>query len=110
MAKLTPQDLSSEGTVVALTAADSNGDSFKAEKNAGYELRILNGSGSTITVTIDAKRLSEFGEDNDSVVSIDTTVEKAIRILLRHQAVGSRLVNWTYSDSTTVTVGLTEVS
>ncbi len=108
MAVLTPQRLSRAGVGVVLQAAAAGGDSFPA--GSGRALRVVNGSGGAITVTINSQRPCDQGFDHDLTVSVPAAGSRDIAGLdFSRFADASGNVLVTYSGVTSLTVGVVEV-
>lgn len=105
MALLTVQKLALTGITPVYNAAGSGGDTFL--NNGRTYLHIKNGSGASITVTIDSKALSNYGTDVDIVVSIAASSEKVIGLFdpVRFSS-NLGIANVTYSAVTTVTTAV----
>ena len=105
MATLTPTLLSSSGTTASLTAATACGDRFKLTLS-GCFIKIHNGGGSAITVTIP----NQQGGSNISVSvahATDSTDDKLIAFSGGLDAFvdDDGYINVNYSAVTSVTVG-----
>lgn len=106
MALLTPQAISSAGVTPTFTAAAGGGDT--AAPLANQFLRIKNGSGAPINLTLIDPGTSPLGQANpDPVIAIPaTTGDVLVRLPPGIADPSSGLISWTYSAVTTVTVAL----
>lgn len=103
MALLTVQIATVAGIVPSFVAAGAGGDTFS---NTGREsLYVKNGSGASITVTINSLLNCDQGFDHDFVVTVAAGVDKVIGPFATNRFNdGGGLVGVTYSAVTTVTV------
>lgn len=103
MATLTPQQVTTAGLAAAFVAAAGGGD--KAHPGATSILRVKNGSGGSINVTLDSVRPSDYGTDVDVVVAVAAGAEKDILLSPASRFAGpDGLVSIAYSGVTDVTV------
>lgn len=109
MALLATQAVGLAGTTLTLAAATGGGDTFTPGDNVFLEVN--NGSGAPITVTIDSKVLSNYGTDEDIIVSVAAGARVGIGPLpaQRFADPNTGLGNITYSGVTTLTVGMRKV-
>ncbi len=109
MALLTPQQAKPAGQVLTLAAAGAGGDTFKASRNVALEVR--NGSGASITVTVDVPGNDAYGQARPdlavAVAAAATSVIGPFPSDLEDPATG--LCKVTYSAVTTVTVALIQI-
>lgn len=105
MATLAPQQIAVTGTTVTFAAASAGGDSAAPDDRTF--LRVKNGSGSSINVTL-AVPGSSYGQTNPSVVVAvpATTGDVSIDLPSQLASPSTGLLAWTYSAVTTVTVAL----
>lgn len=103
MAALTTTSLSVDGGGVPLTlaAAAGGGDTFT--NNGRTFFVVTNGGGSSITVTFDSTRASDYGTDVDPAETVAAGVTRMFGPF--HTARYGTSVGVTYSGVTTVTVG-----
>lgn len=105
MATLTPVASTATGATIAYASAAGGGDSVTVGSNA-VTLRVRNGSGSSINVTLTAATACNQGTLHDVVVAVAAGAEKAILIPARCVATNGTCAV-TYSSATTVTVAAT---
>lgn len=104
MATLTVKSATLSGTDASLVAAAGGGDA--AQPGDHMFLRLKNGSGSTITVTINSVAPDNYGVDQDVVVSVLAAADIIVGPLPAQRfAFTDGLVHWTYSGVTSLTVG-----
>lgn len=104
MALLASQRPALTGLATAYAAASAGGDTFTPEER--LELRVKNGSGAAITVTVDSKPPCNFGEDHNLVISVPAGGERAIEPLSPARfADASGVGSVTYSAVTSLTIG-----
>jgi hypothetical protein len=104
MAALTVQQLSLAGVVTTTAAAASGGDTFV--NNGKTWVRVVNGSGSPITVTANSLVNCNMGHDHDIAVSVGAGATKEIGPFPMDRFNSSAgAVSLTYSAVTDVTVG-----
>ena len=111
MATLVVQQIVRTGALkAALVAADAAGDQFFNDGKT--HLEVDNGGGSPITVTIVAQRNSALGQSQDETVTIPAGEAHVIGAFepSAFNTDGSELVQVTYSDVTSVTVGAYSVN
>lgn len=104
MATLTQNVIDNDGVVSTLVAASGGGD--KAVPGDGAYLEVLNGSGSSITVTIATPEVVDGSlavADRAVAVGAGVRTKIALPAELYEQADGLAWI--TYSSATTVTVG-----
>lgn len=106
MATLTRSDAVLTGVVATYAAAAAGGDTFANDGNT--VLHVKNGGASPITVTIDSVKLSNFGTDEDVVVTVANASDKLIGPF--NVARFGRAPAVTYSAVTTVTVAAISIS
>jgi len=103
--ELTVNLITTSGVAYSLISANADGNYFD---NNGYTFFVIsNGGGSPITVTIDSKATCNFGVDHDIEVSVGAGATKIIgpfNVARFNDAEGE--VNVTYSDVSSVTVGV----
>ncbi|MBP8991729.1 MAG: hypothetical protein KBG82_07100 [Spirochaetes bacterium] len=103
--ELTSTLITTSGVAYSLASANADGNYFK---NNGYTFFVVsNGGSSAITVTIDSKATCNFGGDHDIEVSVGEGATKIIgpfNVARFNDAEGE--VNVSYSDVTSVTVGV----
>lgn len=105
MAQLAPQKIKPAGTAVALVAASAGGDTFPAGSRTA--LRVKNGSGAGITVTVHAQHACNHGTLHDLAVVVAAGATEEIGGLdPRRFADADGLIHVTYSATATVTVGV----
>ncbi|MCA1571932.1 MAG: hypothetical protein LC798_16800 [Chloroflexi bacterium] len=106
MATLASQQIVQTGLNPAQQAAAAGGDKFRPGANTF--LRVVNGSGASITATVDSVAASSYGTDVDLVVAVPAGGERWIGPL-PEQRFGnpsdSGMGNVSYSAVTSVTVG-----
>lgn len=105
MATLAPQQIAVTGTTVTFVAASAGGDACVPDDRVF--LRVKNGSGSSINVTVVVPG-STYGQPNpDPVIAVPaTTGDVTIDLPPALADPTTGLVSWTYSAVTTVTVAL----
>ncbi len=103
MATLATVSPSGTGTALAPVAAAGGGDRIPCgDKNFLY---VKNGSGSSITVTVDSVTACSQGSDHDLVVVVAAAAEVLIGpITSRYAATSDGLAAVSYSGVTTLTV------
>lgn len=109
MAAITPQLIDLTGLAdFTLAAASGGGDTFQ---NDGTLLLVVNnGGGGSIDVTIDSLKASDFGTDEDIVVSVGAGVQTIIGPFDRGRFNDvAQDVGVTYSGVTSVTVAALKV-
>lgn len=104
MATLTRQQILNTGTTVTYAAAAGGGDKCLPGDTTWIE--VVNGSGSSIDVTVNSQTPSNYGTDEDLVVAVAAGATDRIGPLPanRFAASADGLVAWTYSSATTITV------
>lgn len=104
MAQLTVADAGVNGAVITYVAAAGGGDKF-ANPDGATSLRVKNGSGVSINVTVNSQQQCSHGFDHDVIVAVAAGAEKVIGPFAkgRFNDVDGN-VNVTYSAVTTVTV------
>ena len=108
MADLTVTNIEAAGTAVSLAAAAGGGDSFAG---TGKEVLIVaNGSGSPINVTIATHKTVNGLDVPDRVVAVAAGARKYIPVGKEHVDSSDGNVDISYSDVTTVTVGVIRLS
>lgn len=109
MALLTTQAVSPSGTAITYSAASAGGDTCEA--SADLELRVKNGSGASITVTVASPTPCNQGGTHPLSVAVAAGAEQAIGPLppQRFANPSTGLVNITYSSATSVTVAAVRV-
>ncbi len=111
MATLATQLITRAGVTPALTAAAGGGDKFTPDRDTF--LRIANGGGSPITVTIVTPRADALGNAvADNAISVTNAQERIIGPFPAEYYAdpADGLANITYSSPTSVTVGIFKVS
>jgi len=105
MSFLAPQQIAVTGTTVTYAAASAGGDSCNPDDRVF--LRVKNGSGAPINVTILVPG-STWGQANpDPVIAVPaTTGEVSIDLPAGLIDLTTGLISWTYSAVTSVTVAL----
>jgi hypothetical protein len=104
MTFLAPQQIAVTGTTIAYVAASAGGDSASPDDRTF--LRVKNGSGASINVTLIVPG-STYGQANpDPVIAVPAAGEVSIDLPPGMADPASGLVSWTYSLATTVTVAL----
>ena len=107
MATLTVQQVLQTGTVVTYGSAASPD---KCAPGDSTWIEVVNGAGAPITVTVDSATPSNYGTDEDLVVSVTNGTTKRIGPLPASRFAGADgLVSWTYSSVTTITVAAVKV-
>lgn len=109
MALLSVQQAKLTGTTVTYTAAAGGGDTFAPGSSDSVALRVKNGGGSGITVTIAFPGTTSYGANNPSVTtaSIGAGAEAVIGPIPPAAIDNSTgLVSVTYSGVTSVTVAV----
>lgn len=102
MALLTYQQPALSGTTIAYGAATAGGDTIGVTPNG--VLRVRNGGGSSITVTVVTPGNTRYGQaDPDIPVAVAAGTEKAIGPFAPELATDG-IISVTYSGVTTVTV------
>lgn len=108
MAQLAPQKVSQAGVAVTYGAAGAGGDTFPISRRR--TLRVKNGSGAGITVTVHAQKACNQGVTHDLAVTVGAGAEKVIGPLDYDRfADEDGYAHVTYSAVTTVTVAVEEV-
>lgn len=109
MAILSTQQVTLTGLAPTYGAAAGGGDKFQPGPNVW--LHVKNGSGSPITVTVDSKVPSSYGDDVNIVVSVPaTTGERLIGPFSPGRFSGSDgLADISYSGATSVTVAVVRI-
>lgn len=104
MALLTVQNATTNGIIKTMVAAAAGGDTFANDGNT--MLFVKNGSGVSVTVTINSQTLCNYGFDHDIVVALAAGAEIAFPRLdtIRFNDPATGLVNVIYSAVTSVTV------
>jgi hypothetical protein len=103
MALLTSTTATYAGALVTYVAAAAGGDTVQYTPNT--ELRVKNGSGSPITVTVAIPGNTEFGQAAPDVpISIAAGAERAIALRPGMVDPATGLISVTYSAATSVTV------
>lgn len=104
MAVLTTQTIVPTGLTPAYSAAAGGGD--KVAPGADTFIHVKNGSGGSLTVTVDSVVPSNYGTDADLVVAVPAGSERMIGPLAapRFQSLTDGLVNVTYSGVTSLTI------
>lgn len=104
MALLTTQQVLPTGTIITPVAANAGGDTM--QPGSSSFLRAVNGSGGSITVTIDSAAPCNYGADHDLVVAVAAGATKDIGPLpaSRFARASDGLVGITYSGVTSLTV------
>lgn len=105
MALLTTQPVAPTGSVITpVTAAASGGDTLNPGDHTF--LRVVNGSGGSITATIDSVQPCSQGFDHDLAVAVGAGATKDIGPLpsARFASLTDGLVHVSYSSPTSVTV------
>lgn len=105
MAQLTVQKISLTGITPVYNAAAAGGDTFL--NNGRTFLHVKNASASVVTVTIDSKKLSNYGTDVDIVISVPAGGEKTMGTFdpIRFDS-DLGIANISYSSATSVTLSL----
>ncbi len=105
MATLATQTHSLAGLVPTYAAAAGGGDRFTPGDNVYLE--VVNGSGASITVTVDSKVNSNYGTDVNVAVAIAAGARAKIGPFPAQRfAASDGLGDITYSGVTTLTVGV----
>lgn len=106
MATLAWTQITNAGVDPGFAAASAGGD--KAHAGATSVLRVKNGGGSSVTVTVDSVLPSNYGTDVDVVVTVAAGAQKDILLAPEGRFTGpDGLVSVTYSAVTSVTVANT---
>jgi hypothetical protein len=108
---LTVNEIDKDGLIVSLSAANADGHSVAADRNAASYIEVLNGSGSSITVTIQTPATAGGLAIADRTVSIGAGVRQKISLEDRDLYVrddGTIYVD--FSAVTTVTCGAFKIS
>lgn len=104
MAAIAVQTPGLTGAVITYTAAAAGGDTMA---NTGVEkLRVKNGGGASINVTINSQRPCDQGTDHDLVIAVAAGAEKEIGPFPPYRF--GNPVQISYSAVTTVTVAATK--
>lgn len=106
MADLSVQAVAAGGLEPAYTAAASGGDTLSTDGNKTF-LHAKNGSAGSITVTVAAATVCNFGETHDLAVAIPAGEERMIGPLSTERFGASAAV--TYSGVTSLTVAAIKV-
>lgn len=107
MATLAPQKAVRSGLVPTFVAAAAGGDIFPW--SPGRAIRVKNGSGASINVTLQAQKPCNQGVLHDTVVAVAAGADEAIGGFIRDQHVDDQgYVHIGYSAVTTVTVAVVE--
>lgn len=108
MATLAVQKSTQAGIAVTYAAAAAGGDQFPAAANR--ELRVKNGSGAGINVTIASQKPCNQGSTHNVVVAVAAGAEVAIGPLDPNRFADTNgFVQVTYSAAASVTVAVVEV-
>jgi N-acetylmuramic acid 6-phosphate (MurNAc-6-P) etherase len=109
MATLATQAVSPAGTTIAYAAASAGGDACEA--SGDLELRVKNGSGGSLTVTVASPVPCNQGSTHNLVVPVAAGAEVAIGPLKpeRFASPTTGLVTITYSGVTSLTVAAVRV-
>jgi hypothetical protein len=108
MAFLSPQQIAVTGTVITYAAAGAGGDSCSPDDRVF--LRVKNGSGSSINLTLVVPGTTWGQANPDPVIAVPaTTGEVSIALPAGLVDLSTGLISWTYSAVTTVTVALVRV-
>lgn len=108
MADLALQKLTRAGTAPTFAAASAGGDRFPRTPKS--YLHVKNGSGASITVTLNSIKACDQGFDHDEVVTVPAGADRLIGGFDTDRfADAAGYVNVTYSAVTTVTVAAIEV-
>lgn len=104
MATLTKQQITQAGTTVTFASAAGGGD--KCAPGDTTWLEAINGSGGSITITVNSQTPSNYNTDEDLVVAVGAGATDRIGPLpaSRFAASSDGLVAWTYSGVTSLTV------
>lgn len=104
MATLTTQVIVPGGLTPAYSAAAGGGD--KVTPGNDTFIHVKNGSGGSLTVTVDSVTPSNYGTDADLVVAIPAGQERMVGPLpgARFAGVSDGLVSVTYSGVTSLTI------
>lgn len=104
MATLTKQTIAPTGIAPTFVAASAGGD--KVTPGGDTIIHVKNGSGGSITVTVDSTRPCSFGFDHDLVVAVPAGQERMVGPLPadRYASPTDGLVAVTYSGVTSLTV------
>lgn len=107
MATLAPQKAVRTGLVAAFVAAAGGGDIFPWAPNR--VLRVKNGGGGSVTVTIQAQSPCNQGVTHDNAVVVAAGAEETIGGISReHYVDDAGYVHVAYSGVTSVTVAVVE--
>ena len=106
MATLVRSNAVLAGAVATYAAAAAGGDTFANDGNT--VIHVKNGGASPITVTVDSVQMSNFGTDEDVVVTVANGSDKLIGPF--SVARFGRTPTVTYSAVTTVTVAAISIS
>ena len=106
-ALLTIQTITTAGTTITPVAAEVTGNYFLNDGRTF--LRVVNGSGSPITVTVDSKLACSQGFDHDLSISVGAGITKDIGPFDYTRFCTDGYVHVTYSAVTTVTVAAVKV-
>lgn len=105
MATLTRKTIAEAGTAFALAAADAAGD--KVAFASGAKLLIVNGSASSINVTVVSEVPDSLGITGaDNIVAVPAGETAIIPLSSQFKKSADSLVAWTYSSETTVSVAV----
>ncbi|HEX9991351.1 MAG TPA: hypothetical protein VGB14_00345 [Acidimicrobiales bacterium] len=108
MATLATQNVSLTGLSPAYTTAAGGGDKFRPRPDTF--LHVVNGSGGSITVTVDSKRPSDYGTDVNIAVAVPAGQERMIGPFDPGRFAGAGgLADVSYSGVTSLTVAVIRI-
>jgi hypothetical protein len=108
MAILTSQHVTQAGLAPSYATAAGGGDKFAPGNNVFVHVK--NGGGSPVDVTFDSKTPSNYGTDENLVVSVPASGERMVGPFSAGRFAGTDgLVDVSYSGVTSVTVAVVRV-
>lgn len=102
MAEITINSITDSGINLTPVTANSGGDYFV--NNGKTIIKIINGSGSSITVTFDAPNLCSHGHNHDSAIIVTAGETVYVGDFTPQQYNTNGIVNISYSDVTSLTI------
>lgn len=106
MATITPTSVDTTGVSISYAAASGGGDSL--HNASGATLRVKNGGGGSINVTLAGVKACSQGSTHDKVIAVAAGTEKAIKVPAQCVDPDTNFCAVTYSGVTTVTVAATK--
>lgn len=117
MAEITVQNLPSAGvatddaTNIDYTAASATGDSADLKTQAGHFLRVINGAGAPVTVTITSQQDCQLNDTTPADIAVSVTNGKTFDVKLVPLSMQGLSdldwrVRWAYSAVTSVSIAV----